>query len=76
MYQNEGMEEGEEEIEEEGEEYEYGQELYGDEEQHAVNASDYGDEVHQNYSYQDPVQEVATEDEMTSEDGDEQKPRE
>lgn len=31
MYQNEGMEEGEEEIEEEGE-YEYGQELYGDEE--------------------------------------------
>ncbi len=25
--------------------------------------SDYGDEVQQNYSYQDPVQEVATEDE-------------
>ena len=31
-----------------------------------------GDAAHQNYSYQDPVQEVCTEDEQTSGDADEQ----
>ena len=59
--------------EEEREDEEYDQELYaehadGQNEMHG-DESEYGDEeVQQNYSYQDPVQEVATEDEQTSQD--------
>ena len=59
----------------EGEEDEYDQELYGEEvEGHEgeEDGSEYGDEVIDPHGYQDPVQEVCTEDEQTSqEDGDE-----
>lgn len=59
LYQNEGL------YGAEGDEEEFEQEVYGEEEPQA-DGSDYSEEeeANPNYSYQDPVQEVCTEDEQ------------
>ena len=61
MYQNDGTDQSAEE--------EYEQEMYGQEANQENGESEYdGEEANQNYSYQDPVQEVNTEDEDDGEE--------
>ena len=79
MYQNQFEEGGQGE----GDEYDEEEEEYADEEQEVIentngeyesdrDEEEDDDQAQQNYSYQDPVQEVCTEDEQTSGDADEE----
>ena len=65
------MEEGAEEEDEEYDQQVYGEEQERGEDHEADSEYDNEGEAIQNYSYQDPVQEVCTEDEQES-DGDEE----